>query len=794
MVYVEIEKGSDPCRIVESLSSNLMFDYAWVLGEHVSIYRTFGDLRFITPKDQDTDSTSKRNVALGPSIELGTIPKLFDRRADYKRLGSRIWDLALAHAQSMNNSLPLKNRLLEAMGEISDWLIAAISRRQAEHGSDSKLHFPLLGMKPSSASASQEEIQSLFLSDYSLHGQKEEVTPSFLNWIHENITCSLLNAGDDSISNMLPPRGLKRNNRRTGSFYTPDHITRYIASNSLSHWLKARTEIDLADPQQLAALTKEQREESLSLLRHVKILDPAVGGGVFMIAAGEWLEAARLLLGDSAAHHAIRAEIINTNLNGIDVMAESVDLCRMRLTLWYLSSLDENSECEQLEVNRVIRCGNSLIDPQFNEMMGNGHDCFDLVIGNPPYGNILSTSERRALSDTYGGLVSGGEEGTWNTAAFFIVLAKTLLKPNGEIGFIVPNSVLRVHQFSKTRSFLLEHLKMWEIDDEGSPFEGVTLEMVSLFCTAEDDRGGHDIRVVSRRPGTEGINNVPWDVLRSARIFVLYYDDILARILQRSARDLLTASRGKDIPKDHVREKSKGVYVVPYATKGRSVKRYNIDSEHLIHADQWFREDHSLMESYSNRFLVATKNYPYPRCVMKPKGIIHGGGAVKIQPADQSFDLEALGAILNSRMVRYVCTRYLTNYSQLTTCMNTGIFEDLPVAYPKEDGALAVLFRSLSELHSRKTPNQNEMKAIACLERVTDAITYSLYLGNEPDLVRTVSNALNSSKSLANSHDVYGALDRVEVERHVSRVMEDPIVKRIESSPFMSVETTSRRH
>ncbi len=64
MVYVEIEKGTDPCRIVKSLLSNLMFDYAWVLGEHVSIHRTFGDVRCVTLGEQDDCDSGGRDVLI----------------------------------------------------------------------------------------------------------------------------------------------------------------------------------------------------------------------------------------------------------------------------------------------------------------------------------------------------------------------------------------------------------------------------------------------------------------------------------------------------------------------------------------------------------------------------------------------------------------------------------------------------------------------------------------------------------------------------------------------------------
>ena len=107
---------------------------------------------------------------------------------------------------------------------------------------------------------------------------------------------------------------------------------------------------------------------------------------------------------------------------------------------------------------------------------------FDILIGNPPYGNILTEQEKKIIKIHYKDQVHGGRSGTWNIASVFVVRARAILKTGGQMGLLLPNSVLRVGQFSRTRRFISNHLKLWEIVDEGSPFDGVTLEMVSIFC------------------------------------------------------------------------------------------------------------------------------------------------------------------------------------------------------------------------------------------------------------------------------------------------------------------------
>jgi hypothetical protein len=99
-----------------------------------------------------------------------------------------------------------------------------------------------------------------------------------------------------------------------------------------------------------------------------------------------------------------------------------------------------------------------------------------------------------------------------------------LLNDDGQLGFLVPNSILRVKQFTKIRDFILNKARLWKIVDEGSPFVGVTLEMVSLFMEKVKSNGDHHIRVESRRNGLEQTNVVAHSVLSESGIFSIYHE------------------------------------------------------------------------------------------------------------------------------------------------------------------------------------------------------------------------------------------------------------------------------
>jgi len=343
------------------------------------------------------------------------------------------------------------------------------------------------------------------------------------------------------------------------------------------------------------------------------------------------------------------------------------------------------------------------------------------------------------------------------------------MREGAQLGFLVPNSFLRVKQFSKTRNFLLNHTKLWKIVDEGSPFDSVTLEMVSLFCERTEVDGEHTIRIESRRQGHEQSNVLSSRVLRGSRVFPIYYDYILTKILKRGRKGLLMAGRGRDIPIRHVRKKQTSKFMIPYISSGRSVQRYGLKAQHVFYTDDWFRQDSALMDSFENEFLVATKNYRYPRCILKPRGIIHGGGIVKITPLYHNADLHVLGLILNSELVKQISIRYLTNYSQLTCCLNTGIMEELPLALPKQPQVYRSLFDTISDLHS-KPAERSVSELISILDRLANALVYSLYFGDDR-LEQLVSKGLG---------DLYTTAQNPDVAKMIDEILRGPIVQELE--------------
>ncbi|MEG8945631.1 Eco57I restriction-modification methylase domain-containing protein [Rosettibacter firmus] len=100
---------------------------------------------------------------------------------------------------------------------------------------------------------------------------------------------------------------------------------------------------------------------------------------------------------------------------------------------------------------------------------------FDIVIGNPPYGNNLNTTEILVLEKKF----SKYKFPNKNSAIYFIFIADTILKNQGINSFIVPKSLSYSQGWDVCARFLLSNL--FGFYDAGKSFDNVLLEMVVLF-------------------------------------------------------------------------------------------------------------------------------------------------------------------------------------------------------------------------------------------------------------------------------------------------------------------------
>ena len=288
----------------------------------------------------------------------------------------------------------------------------------------------------------------------------------------------------------------KSKRKKDGIFYTPKYITKYIVENSIKNWLDdKRKELGEDELPRLtekdfeisyASKKSDKRIYSENLKKHIdfwtkyreavkniKIVDPACGSGAFLITAFECLLKQNNYIDDKIfdltgvkdLFSDTTKEILQNNIFGVDLNKESVEITK--LSLW-LKTADKNKTLASLENN--IKCGNSLIDDpeiagemafdwekEFPEIFANGG--FDIVVGNPPYGVNFDDKTKKYLSK-FDNLVPDYE-----IYIYFISLYKKILKRNGYLSYIFPNTFLSTLFGKKYRENLLKEVSVKEIVD-----------------------------------------------------------------------------------------------------------------------------------------------------------------------------------------------------------------------------------------------------------------------------------------------------------------------------------------
>ncbi|EAK2622411.1 class I SAM-dependent DNA methyltransferase [Campylobacter coli] len=205
----------------------------------------------------------------------------------------------------------------------------------------------------------------------------------------------------------------KLNGYKEGSFYTPSFITSYMCKESITKVVldkfNAQFDLDAKNISELRkSLRKEDKKAQKELLNSIKICDPAVGSGHFLVSAlnvmlsiydelnlfdeefylevqndeilitgrkGEFIEYKRPSTPKDKTHliqqelFHTKKDIIENNLFGVDINPNSCEITKLRLWIellkhsFYQSFDDENyhdlKTLPNIDIN--IKCGNSLV-------------------------------------------------------------------------------------------------------------------------------------------------------------------------------------------------------------------------------------------------------------------------------------------------------------------------------------------------------------------------------------------------------------------------------------------------
>ena len=337
-----------------------------------------------------------------------------------------------------------------------------------------------------------------------------------------------------------------KDRKSKGTYYTPREIVHYMCQQSLINYLsielenKVRKEdievlikyggdvgddIDSAEKLKLDIPTAISENAFLvdEKLSSIKVCDPAVGSGAFLVGMMSEIIRTRNILSRYIAEpcrsiYDLKRDCIENSLYGVDIDPGAVEICKLRLWLSLIVDEEDIRNIKPLpNLDFKIVCGNSLLDvevnlfnqeafnkleelkpgyfketniikkkefkKQINELIGeitNGkkdfdfkvyfsevfhlNDGFDLVIGNPPYDVYEGHRKKEIEIINKMPIYDKAKGGKLNAYKIFLAKSIELQKNNGFLCEIFQNSFLADNSATNLRKFFLGKQQIIKID------------------------------------------------------------------------------------------------------------------------------------------------------------------------------------------------------------------------------------------------------------------------------------------------------------------------------------------
>lgn len=477
--------------------------------------------------------------------------------------------------------------------------------------------------------------------------------------------------------------------KETGSFYTDNLICKIVIENSFYY---------------LKNLQQEKLEK-----REISILEPSCGDGKFVIQLIQYLiekHQFSLIEALSSIH------AVDINANAIEKTKENIYLfiekCQLSNNNQSYSDL-KNNQNEKEEIKAIIN--KNIIEKDFFDFVKKQQESktgYDLIIGNPPFGNIPH------LTKNYKNIALSFQEESFK-----------LLNNKGLLSFIMPHSFSRTHgEARKWRDNIKDSLI--DVIDIGSPFFDVTLEMcvysflkdlkyekLNLDLDLETKENNYANKIVSKSiksilkkdKRTKTIildeeklkNNEIFEKQIERKYFyspfhqmVLYVDETYIEIQKNIEKKLknkekekkdifiLNGKRGRDYPSymlKNVKESEDDLFII----NGKNVQKGEI--VHIQNYDKFINKNlyGSEIKKIENEEIVIGQFGKKLKATLVPKESILSGGVIVIEANNNHLTKDELIKYLNNEKVERYLQQYILNEADLTVHLDGQYLKQIPI-------------------------------------------------------------------------------------------------------------------
>lgn len=561
--------------------------------------------------------------------------------------------------------------------------------------------------------------------------------------------------------------------KKEGVYYTNKQISNFIFSEALILFLNKKLGenklIKIEDIFNLNSLIKNQIYE---ILLNTTICDPSCGSGVFLLSAIDLVYNLIKKINPQLDHSHIKTQILK-NIYGFDINEYAIKLCLLKLFAWFYneSNFDFSHTISILKSNLKVK--NSLKTPILQN--------FDIIIGNPPYGNILTKFDKDLLK----------KEEIYYNEIYCSFLLKALIWSNGIIGFLVPKSFLLRQGYTKFRSKLLSYANILKIFDIGpNLFKNATNE-VQIVLFENKDHKIKNLRIFNY-PNREIITykNQNFDSLRmcfnsncplcakSKKIYVYTFNKScpycgsnttkLNRIRIKPTNQIyrlinkiekfgnLNYLNVKDFPKMIRGEEDKGLkHVKKIVNKDTNGTCFFIGAKDDFKY-YYIKKNKSFNIEEIDAKILKGENYEYytsPKLLIKHNNIIPEAiytednvcftSSIYSLLHDEIDELKCLCAYLNAVLIQFYCIYGINNQKGTTINLNQYMIRHLPIVKLNEEAKIEIVESVEKIIKYLETNGGVANESVYQLYRKIDDIIFSLYEIKNDEREMIISDIIN---------------------------------------------------
>ncbi len=598
----------------------------------------------------------------------------------------------------------------------------------------------------------------------------------FFKSFEKNIITNNLQTISNSLKSIDPKEELilksYHKRKKEGVYYTDEKITDSIFSEALLLFLKKKISfIQLKNVKDIFELNSEQKKQIFDILLTITVCDPACGSGVFLLSAAKILFNLIKKINPQLNKSDVKTKILK-NINGLDINEFGIKLCILKLFKWYF----KDNEADLFKIISILK-SNLRVE---NSLTVKNSSKFDIIIGNPPYGNILEQDVKNILKK---------ENIYYNVDIYCAFLLKALDWSKGLIGLLVPKSFLLRQGYIVFRNRLLSTANLLKIFDIGSKlFKRATNEVQIVFYEKKESNENKSLEIYDY-PDKKIIsyNNKDIDKLKicfnlncplcvnSKKLFVYTFKnkcpycgsktDKLFRIRIKPNDDLyqiinrienagdLNYLNPIDFPRMVRGEEDKGLKEV------KNILKDNLEGScFFINAKDDFKyyfinKRKSLNIEKIDSFLLKGEEYEYyvnPKLLIKHNNIvpeaIYSENSICFTSSiysllhDDLNELKYICAVLNSALIQFYCTYGINSQKDTTINLNQYMIRHLPIIKPEEKLRNEITLK-VDQIIRKLQENNGELnKEINIILKKIDQIIFNLFSLNEQEINIIISN------------------------------------------------------